>query len=171
MLSDYPVIDGWTLRRSLRCELTMESLAIEQFEALRRSGNYRMKVWAFPRDPQSEQIPANNSLETKLRVGTGAVIWGYQITKPNGNLPGPSGYQVTEVCTGEPLFSEPPFLDSNFWAGNVPATFGIQTVLLPRLLVVGAPGDLYLELMSKQVEPLGAQIVLFGGQPYTEDKE
>jgi len=166
ILNNYPVIDGFTLRRDYRCNYTFLSLAVDQYERLRRAQNFKQKQWVFPRDPFADPVPAFGSSEKALRVGIGSVIWGYGlsgIVQP-GQI---SGFQIRDTCTDEPLFSEPMTQQFSFWPGNVTGFNG--PIGLPRLLVIGKPGIITIELMNIGSAPAPQQIVLYGGQPVGVD--
>ena len=47
----YPIIDGFLFKQSLRCDLRFLSLAVNEYDALRRAGAFRPKMWSIPNDP------------------------------------------------------------------------------------------------------------------------
>lgn len=164
---NYPVIDGVALRRDFRCNLTWLSMAWEQMDALCRAGNMRPKQWTFPGDMVISPVPAFDVAEKTLRVGIGAVLWGYQISAPytgeeaDGTI---SGFQVTDACNDQALFSEPNVQQATAWPGDdVNGVSG--PIVLPRPLVIGKPGILKIQLMTRSNAPARQQIVLYGGQP------
>jgi hypothetical protein len=163
MLNDYPVVDGFSLRSDYRCDFTLLAQAVEQYDELRRVGNYRQKQWSFPRNPVTSPIPAFNSTEQEIRVGIGAVIWGYKIALTGAGNGSVNGLQIRDACTDAALFSEPVF----------PAFYSIddtKPALLPRLLVIGKPGIITVELMTMWSEPIIGQVILYGGVPVGVDR-
>jgi hypothetical protein len=157
----YPILDGFRLNTLLRCDLTFGSLAIEQYNALRRVRAFRSKGWCVPNDTQSELIPAFDSYEYQVHMKPGSAIWGYTFT---GDSSGTDSFQVRETCTDVPLFSEvltkqpetAPLLGEASWA---------QQQMLPSLLVVPAPGLLHVEIATTSSTPRAIQLILWGGEP------
>ncbi len=107
----YSILDGWSLRRDNRCDMKFQSLAIEQYEVLRRSSGLRQKQWPVPTDVLSQPIPAFDSLEYQLDVGIGAVIWGYMFVGPTeqqiDNGYATIAWQVRDACDDQAFFEEP----------------------------------------------------------------
>jgi hypothetical protein len=159
------LIDGFNYKRTLRCNFTHLSLAVEQFEALRRAGGFRQKQWCIPQDPATQVIPANDSYEIILDVGPGAVIWGYTfVGLTQEDEPGDTmSYQVRDACNDVSLFSEFATQQFSLWQGD-PGFGGGQT-LLSKLYVVGAPGLLTVEIANQQTTDQTAQLIIYGGVP------
>lgn len=164
------IIDGFLYLRRLRCNFTHLSLAVQQFEALRRSGAYKQRMWCIPEDPSTTIIPASSSYEIQVYVEPGAVIWGYIFNGQNeSDLIDGYSYQVRDSCNDVALFSE--FATNQFSTFNGDRTFGGGQTLLSKLYTVGAPGLLTVEIANGY--PLGndpattgpAQLILFGGVP------
>ena len=171
---DYPPIDGFLLNAgvalgsptgalpALRCNLTILSLALEQYACLRKSKGYRSKQWPIPQD-STFVIPAYGSYEYELQVPIGSVIWGYiftgfAITEPFGFLT----YRVTDACNNVDLFSEfvtKPAEDASYKQQN-----------LSKLYVVGPPGLLRVEIANTTNTDINSsnfatQLILCGGTP------
>jgi hypothetical protein len=168
MLETNP-IDGWTYLRRLRCNFTHLSLAVEQFEALRRAGGYKQKQWCIPEDANTTRVPNADSYEIQVDVGAGAVIWGYIFTGINeGDLISNYAYQVRDSCNDVALFSEPSTNQTSLWNGDHANGGGGQT-LLSKLYVVGAPGLITVEIANGYPPTAGdqgpVQLIIFGGVP------
>lgn len=161
--SQYPVRDGFFIRTDYRCQPTMLALAIEEYEALRRSKSYRSKYWMTPESTNSFQIPAFDSYEQEVTCVPGAAIWGFIFVGVTQQ--GSMSFQVREACTDVPLLSEVVRTD-NFVTG---ASDGSGTVfsqnLLSKLLIVPSPGLLVVEIANLTSGNLGAQLILCGGEP------
>ena len=176
---NYPIIDGFVLNTSLKRNLRFRSLAMEKYEAIRRSGAFRTKYWvvAPPLIIQNGafiQIGAFDSLEYGLPVVPGSAIWGFIWVNafPDTN-PGPFSFQVTESCTDVPLFSEV------IRADQFASSDGIQPPpeqqLLPSPIIIPEPGLLNVQICSQQTTPVGGigvgggfpniQLILCGGEP------
>jgi hypothetical protein len=154
---DYPIIDGFLLNTQLKCDLTFFALAIEEFRALRRSGSYRTRCWCIPNDPSqiANAIPPRDTVEFQVYCEPGSAIWAYSFPAPRNQY----SFQVTDACTDVPLLSEPVFS-----LGGVRGSQAQQ--LLSKLLIVSKPGLLNVQISSVfAAEPLGIQLVLWGGEP------
>jgi len=152
MTDNYPVIDGFLLSTSLRANLTFFSLAVREYEALRRSGNLRCRAWTVPNDPATIAIPAVDAYEFQIYAEPGSAIWGYSFVAPTGQF----SFQVTDSCTDVPLLSEPVFSTGQ----------NQEQQLLSKLLVISKPGLLNVQIMSLVTSnTLGIQLILWGGEP------
>lgn len=157
---EHPVIDGFLFRRDLRCNLTFLSMAVDQYEALRRAGFYRSKQWCIPRDSNVLRIPARDSYEYELRVGVGAVIWGYTFAANN------QAYQVQDACNDQPLFDEPNAQRFSLWFGDM--NWGGQQTMLAKPIVVATPGIIVATLANQTGEDAVGQLIIYGGVPVSE---
>lgn len=171
LIDQYPPIDGFLLSAGLynatpyipaiRANLTFRSVALAQYECLRKAGAYKSKMWPVP--PDSKQtIPAFDSFEYELQVPVGSAIWSYIFTsgvQSSGVSSGFGfvGFQITDACNGVPLFSEPVTKKNTDWK--------FTQIPLGRLLVVGAPGLLKVEITNTLPTAQSAQLVLCGGTP------
>jgi len=161
----YPIIDGFLLDATLRTDLKFRSLAIEQYEALRRSGSYRSRYWCVPPDSSSGlQIPAWGSYELQIQMVPGSAIWGFIWTPLSGDLTGPFSIQARDACTDEYLFSEVIRTDQyNFTNGDVPPPY---QQALSRLWVIGGMGLVSVQICSQQTSSANAiQMIFCGGEP------
>ena len=148
--ADYPVIDGFVLNTKLRCNLTFGAMAIQEYEAIRRSGSYRTRAWCVPGDSTS-QIPAQDAIEHQLHMDPGTVIWGFTFIATAGLF----SWQATESCTDVPLNSEPIIASAN-----------TRQQFLPKRWVISIPGLVNVQIMSLATVPTsGVQLVLWGGEP------
>lgn len=152
---DYPVISGFNLDTSLKCDLAFSPLAIAEYDDLLRSGAYRSKSWQVPPDANAEAIPAFKSFHYELYAIPGAVIWGFGFTD-SANA-GPFSFQVRDACTDVVLFSEHVRTD---------AYADVDQQFLPKLLTIATPGLISVEVCSLQAtDARGVQLVLYGAEP------
>lgn len=162
--SQYPVRDGFLLRTDLRCEPSMLALAVEQYEALRRSRAMRTKYWMIP-ESTSFVVPADDAYEIEVKCIPGAAIWGF-IFVPIGGAAGPFSFQVRESCTDVPLLSEVVRTDNYTLASQDGVIQGAYSQnLLPKLLIIPSPGLLTVEIASQQSTNANVQLILCGGEP------
>ena len=168
MLTDqsYPVIDGFTFSTLERCNLRFRNLAIHEFEAIRRAGALRNKMWLTPQD-STILIPARDSYERQIWMPPGSVIWGYTFIgnsgEQTGEEPDDTGTQSWEIrdgCDDVPLWSE--VVTQQFYAvGNrVP----IQNYLTKPLLI-GPPGLINVVICNTYPSAQVGQLIMFGGEP------
>jgi hypothetical protein len=175
---EYPVLDGFLLNAglykglsptvpALRCNLTFVSLALEQYDCLRRSKAYRSKQWVIPQDSLSIVIPARGSYEYELQVPVGSAIWGWIFTGFGTQNTGDLGggfltWKVTDACNNVDLVSE--------FVTKPSGDYTWKQQNLSKLYVVGAPGLLRVEIASTFSVDIDAsnsptQLVLCGGTP------
>lgn len=154
VLDQYGIIDGFLLNTQLRCNLKFKSMAIQGYEALRRSGNYRSRAWVIPQDPANIVIPARDAIEFQVSVHAGSAIWGYTFLATAGLF----SFQVTDTCTDVPSQSEV-LVAQALSAGSKQAPFS-------KLMVVSRPGLLNVQICSlATVDTAGIQLILWGGEP------
>ncbi|MBF6570546.1 MAG: hypothetical protein IVW54_16890 [Candidatus Binataceae bacterium] len=165
----YPILDGWMLRRNNRCDYTFQSLALAQYESLRRASALRQKQWAIPSDVNAIPIPAFDCYEYQLDVGVGAVIWGYSWVGPTDTSSDVSpfatmSWQIRDACDDQAFFSEPMTREFNL-SGTIGQTAFAPQLLLARPWVVGKPGLLNIVITSMFPTPKQGQLILYGGVP------
>lgn len=161
----FPTIDGYMLDTKQRCNMRYKALAIEQFQALRRSRAFRTKQWTVPNDINSFPIPANDSYEYQVWMKPGSAIWGYTFTgdATAGGNGGIDSFQVTETCTNVPLFSE--FVTKQPEEENFFGVVWSRQQYLSELLIVPSPGLLHVEIATTAPVNRNIQLVLWGGEP------
>ena len=174
VLNDYPPLDGFLFASKLRCNLTFRSLAIQEFEAMRRATGLRNRTWCVPQD-SSILIPAYDSYERQVYIPAGSVIWGYSFVGLTGNptvddeeVLGTQSWEVRDACDDIPLFSE---IATRRFAAQSPTgvNLGVNPVpqqILSRLLVIGPPGCLNVVIANTFATAQVGQLLLFGGQPH-----
>jgi hypothetical protein len=153
---EYPVLDGFLYNTNLRCNLRFASLAIGEYDALRRSGAFRPKDWCIPEDSELVSVPAYDSYEYQVSCAPGAAVWGYTFTK--GGSENDYSIQVTDACTDVPLFSEPLLMNQGTHDPD-------HQQYLARLLVV--PSGLLNVIICNLggSADSGIQLILHGGEP------
>jgi hypothetical protein len=164
---NYPVADGFLRNVQLRCNLEFRALAMQRFEAMRRSGAFRTKAWCVP-ESNSIAIPADDAYEYGFPVVPGSVIWGFTFVNNNPDAnPGPFSFTVIESCTDQPLFSEV-IRSDNFQGTATEDDAALNQIqqLLTRPIVIPEPGQLTAQICSQQsTAASGIQLVLWGGEP------
>lgn len=156
LLDSFPVTDGFTFCRTLRCDLAFQNLAVQQYEALRRASAFRTKTWLAPKD-STVLIPAFDSFEYQISLVPGSTIWGYSFLADTGEETGSLSFNLRDSCDDTSLFSEvttrqsqtPPYLQQ----------------YLSKLLVVGPPGLLNVEICNTYGTAVTAQLAIYGGEP------
>jgi hypothetical protein len=162
VFDQYPVLDGFAFNSLLKCDLSFLPLAIEEYDALRRSGCYRTKQWPVPKDSSAITIPAFDSYETQLYVKPGSAIWGYTLVGNFGSDEGQLSVLVTDACDDTALFSEH---TTRQFAEQNTAGFSAPQQAMARLLIVPPPGLLNVVIASTFATEQIAQIVFWGGEP------
>jgi hypothetical protein len=163
---NYPIVDGFTLNTNLRCNLRFQALALQRFEAMRRSGGMRSKYWVTPQNSYLS-IPAYDAFEESIAIVPGSIIWGIifvnSVVEGVVNS-GPFSFQITESCTDVPLFSEVVRTDLYEASDGIEARNGQK--ILARPLIISEPGQLNVQICSQQsTAALGVQVILCGGEP------
>lgn len=161
MLDQYPVLDGFDYSTNLRCNLTFRNLATQQYEELRRSRAYKNKAWLVPKD-STVLIPARDSYEYQLYMKPGSAIWGYTFVAATGESEGTLSFNVRDGCDDIPLFSEV----TTRQAVSIP----YPQQYLAKLLVLGHPGLLNVEICNTYATAQLGQLVLWGGEPAENPK-
>ena len=165
--AEYPIIDGFLDKASYRCSMTFLSLAVREFEALRRAGAYRQKHWCTPKD-STTIIPARDSYEYQVEMKPGSAIWGYtftgvsEVNEDTGQVYATS-FQVRDSCDDVSTRSE--FATQQGSSGSNLVVVNLQQPF-SKLLIVGPPGLLTVEIASTYPEDqTGIQLILWGGEP------
>jgi hypothetical protein len=157
------MIDGFLLNTTMKCTPNFRQMALEQWDALRRTGSYRSKDWTTPENSLIA-IPAWNSYEYQQKAVPGSAIWGFTWVQGGGNA-GPFSFQVRDACTGVAIASEAIRADRFNGTGGSgqPAPFQQP---FARLIVVAAQGLITIEICSQQTtDATQIQLVLHGGEP------
>jgi hypothetical protein len=160
-----PIEDGFILDTTQRCNLTFKSLAIEQYNNLRRSRAFRSRSWSIPHDVAAFPIPARDSYEYQVFMKPGSAIWGYTFTGDStaGGNGGVDSFQFRETCTDVPVFSE--FVTKQPETANFFGKTWAKQQMLTALLIVPAPGLVHVEIATTCATPRQIQLVLWGGEP------
>lgn len=151
---DYPVLDGFLLDTKVRCNLKFRSIALTEWDRIRRAGSYKYKVWVCPSSNEIV-IPAQDSYEKELKAVPGSAIWGFSFVF--GTNPGPFSFNIRDACTDVWGWSE--VVRGDRFNTPTQHPFG-------KLLVVSAPGLITVEIASLQAtDASGVQLLLHGGEP------
>lgn len=156
ILDSYPVTDGFVFSTKLRCDLQFRNLAIQQYEAMRRASALRNKTWLSPKD-STVLIPAFDSFEYQISMVPGSVIWGYAFIAATESAGGSLAFNVRDSCDDTPLFSEVTTRQNQ--------TTPYPQQYLSKLLVVGPPGLINVEICNTYSTPMTAQLAIYGGEP------
>jgi hypothetical protein len=163
---NYPIVDGFILNTSLRCNLRYSAMVLARYEAMRRAGGLRSKCWVAPQNAQ-QVIPAYDSFEESIPIPPGSIIWAYNFVNAEVSgvtNPGPFSMQISDSCSDTPMFSEVIRTDNMRVSDGIESRHGQQ--LLSRPLVIAEPGQLNIQICSFQdFDALGVQVILYGGEP------
>lgn len=151
ILDYYPPLDGFLYRSTLKCDMNFLSIALQEFEALRRTRGYANRILTIPEDAGHVVIPNRNVFRYAQRVVPGSAFWAYSFIGSAGQF----SVNLRDNCSDETLFSE--VLLATPTANQCP---------LSKLLVIGAPGLINVEICSLVGEDTpGVQFLLWGGEP------
>jgi hypothetical protein len=155
ILDYYPILDGFLYKAALKCDLRFLAVALEGYEALRRSRGFAQRIITVPEDAGHTAIPNRNVFRYGQRVVPGSAFWAYSFVAPVGQF----SVQVRDNCSDETLFSE-------VLLGSGTVSQQARQNPLPKLLVIGAPGLLDFEICSLSgTDTTGVQFLLWGGEP------
>ena len=151
VLDYYPVLDGFLYSNQLKCDMRFQSMVLQEYEALRRSRAYAQRIITVPEDAGHTAIPNRNVFRYGQRVVPGSAFWAYSFIAAKGLF----SVNMRDNCSDEALFSE--VLQSTGIGNQIP---------LPKLLVIGAPGLINVEICSLTGENVPrVQFLLWGGEP------
>lgn len=159
----YPIIDGFLYNTRLRPNMTFLSMALQEFEDLRRAGAYRSRILCIPENAKATSIPAANEYTYQCAVVPGSAYWGWSFV--GSKL---FSIQIQDGCTKAVLF------DRECCMGNVSGSLnpgqGKQNPF-GKLLVIGQPGVINVTICSlDNVADTGIQLVLYGGEPVPQEE-
>lgn len=171
MLKD-AVLDGFSLNLNIRyLPYHYTAACLSQSEVLRRANLYRAR-WVVMPDDLNTPIPAYDTFEGQIKVVPGAYLWGFQVNQFEAGTfilvnPTDTIIQVTDACTGVPLFSD--YASgagfTNFSAAAADAHGGIAPHLLTQPRLIMEPGLLNVEIANRAVTTLRCQLLLFFAEP------
>lgn len=152
---NYPILDGHLYNTRLKCDLRFLPIALQQFEALRRSQAYSNRIVTIPEDAGHVAIPNRNVFSYAQRIVPGSAFWAYSFIGPSGTT-GMFSVNEKDNCSDESIFSEELI--------NV----GNPQIQIPfaKLLVIGSPGLANVQICSlASTDMTGVQFLLWGGEP------
>ncbi len=155
---DFPITDGFLYNTNLRANMRFLALAINEYEALRRSSAFRSKLWLVPEDSQQAIVPAFDSYEYQVSCAPGSAIWGVRFTCPAGTS---YSIKITDACTDVPLFSEEVSMNQQPTDADGSRPFSSLLIVpngLLNVIICNVDGTL-----NNNV-----QLVLYGGEPVCE---
>jgi hypothetical protein len=167
---DWQIIDGFILNPAIYyLPYFYTAMALAQMETLRRANLYRARWYVAPADIQ-QTIAAYDTNEMQIVVTPGSWLWGlsyneyddaYAITAGNNSL-----IQITDSCTGVPLFHEYASGRGNTGYRNVTDyRAGVMPTLLTEPRCVVEPGLVNVEVANRSNAAIRAQLVLFFAEP------
>lgn len=168
--ADWEIIDGFSLNPNiLYLPYHYTAMCLAQLETLRRANLYRARWYVAPADI-TQPIAAYDTIEMQIKVTPGSWLWGmsyneydnsYVILDGNHSL-----IQVTDNCTGVPLFNEYASGRGNTgYRNGVDFRGGIMPVLLTEPRCVVEPGLVNVEVANTTSSSIRAQLVLFFAEP------
>lgn len=170
MLKD-AVLDGFSLNLNIRyLPYHYHAACLGQSEVLRRANLYRAR-WVVMPDDAGTPIPAYDTFEAQIKIQPGAYLWGFQLTEFSaGFVPVAATdaiIQVTDACTGIPLFSDYAAGSgfTPFSAVAADAHGGIAPHLLTQPRLVMEPGLLNVEIANRAVTAMRCQLLLCFSEP------
>lgn len=171
MLKD-AVLDGFSQNLNIRyLPYHYFAACLTQSEVLRRANLYRAR-WVVQPDDLNTPIPAYDTFEGQVKVVPGSYLWGFQVCEFNAAFVAVAAantiVQVTDACTGIPLFSD-------YTAGSgfspfsaavaLDARGGIAPHLLTQPRLIMEPGLLNVEIANRSVATLRCQLLLCFAEP------
>lgn len=171
MLRD-AVLDGFALNPNIRyLPYHYSAACLTQSEVLRRANLYRAR-WVVQPDDMNTPIPAYDTFEGQVKVQPGAYLWGFQLCQFSAAfvavVAADAIIQVTDACTGIPLFSDYTAGSgfSPFSAAVAPdARGGIAPHLLTQPRLIMEPGLLNVEIANRAVTTMRCQLLLCFAEP------
>lgn len=168
------IVDGFSYNTTLEeLPLRWEPMALAQLETLRRAANYRAHWYVVP-DDVAHQIDPFDTFYYQVRAAGGSYLWGYRFAVmpvPNQEQAPPSPgnllIQVTDSCTGIPLFQD--FINAAGAAVNSrnAADFGarVNPIILTQPRLVLEPGLINVEIANRTGNSLLCQLILMLAEP------
>jgi len=170
MLKD-AVLDGFSLNLNIRyLPYHYHAACLSQSEVLRRANLYRAR-WVVMPDDMNTPIAAYDTFEGQIKVQPGAYLWGFQATQFNAAFVAVAAadviIQVTDACTGIPLFSDYAAGSgfTPFSAIAADAHGGIAPHLLTQPRLIMEPGLLNVEIANRAVTAMRCQLLLCFSEP------
>lgn len=165
-------VDGFTLNTGIRYwPYQFTPGALEQMNNLRRANLYRPRWFVVP-DDFNQPIPAYGTLEYQIKCGPASYLWGYRFIQVDPEddyaqvTPGSIYIQMTDSCTGIPLFSE--FVNGDH-ACYQPTTPQSRRVAIPYLMtqprLILEPGLVNVELSSVASTNIYCQLMVCIAEP------
>lgn len=170
MLRD-AVLDGFALNLNIRyLPYHYYAACLSQSDVLRRANLYRSR-WIVMPDDANTPIAAYDTFEGQVQVMTGAYLWGFQLNQFDAAFALVAAtdaiIQVTDACTGVPLFSD--YASgagfSSFSAVVGDAHGGVAPHLLTQPRLIMAPGLLNVEIANRAVTAMRCQLLLCFAEP------
>jgi hypothetical protein len=167
------VLDGFALNLNIRyLPYHYFAACLTQSEVLRRANLYRAR-WVVMPDDMNTPIPAYDTFEGQIKVQPGAYLWGFQVIQFETDAvfvvvdAANVIIQVTDACTGIPLFSDYTAGSgfSPFSAAAADARGGVAPHLLTQPRLIMEPGLLNVEIANRAVTTLRCQLLLCFSEP------
>lgn len=143
--------------------------ALAQMEILRRAATYRSRWYAAP-DDYNQPLQPYETFEMQVKVSAGSYLWGMRFISYDENWaqvsPANVVVQVTDVCTGIPLFREfaPTGGFSFYTASGQQRGISIPHLMSqPRLFL--EPGDVNVEMCNLGSTEQRCQLLLHFAEP------
>lgn len=153
------VTDGFTFDFKFRrgCLRYQTLSLVNQMRMVRNAiGDRRPGYYLVP--PSPSPIPARGVFEYELAVTPGAIIWGIQtITPKNSNvfLAAPkTTMRIVDLATGAEMMLE-----------QIATAYYAAPLILPSLFIVAPPGNVMVELGSKDPASQSVQVMLLTSEP------
>lgn len=173
-LNPYLIPDGLSMNVRLKYlpyrSYPMQIRLLDTYRRQALAGLWQPRWYTAPQDP-SNVISAGDTLNYRLRVAQGSIMWGYNLAV----LPSTSGpastisdvrVTLTDENSGELLIAQYEIgisMQANFTAGTPRAGFGF--VMPPDLIRVSAGGDLLVDIVNVVANDRQVQLLMMFLEP------
>jgi hypothetical protein len=146
-------------------------VCLAQMQILRRANTYRPRWFCLP-DQMNRPLAAYGSppFEYQIHIVPGAYLWGmtFAVISLGETVPPTTAdvlVQITDACTGIPLFSDYPVCEVAAVPGGENPRFSIAPVLLTQPRLILEPGLINVELTNRAAIPRDCQLLLMFAEP------
>ena len=154
------VVDGYSYNFTFRrgCLRYIALSIVNQLRVVRAAiGDRRPGYYIVPQQV-SVTIPARGTFEYNLAVTPGAVIWGLSVVTAKSNntrIAAPkTSIRITEMQTQAQIQLE-----------HTLTSYYHAPLILPSLIVVTAPGEIFVEIGSEDASAQAIQVILLTSEP------
>lgn len=171
------ILDGFSLNLNIRyLPYHYPAACLNQSSVLRRANLYRAR-WIVQPDDLNTPIPAYDTFEGQVHIMPGSYLWGFQVTQFEAGTfilvaAADVIIQVTDACTGVPLFSDymagsgfSPFSAAPGAPADARCGMGMAPHLLTQPRLIMEPGLINIEIANRATTTTRCQLLLFFAEP------